>query len=68
MSVAAPHTRTVQISVNGVRSPVLGAGENAATEAVRMVHGNPGPANDWKFAIPSSARVWPLQRRGMERA
>jgi pimeloyl-ACP methyl ester carboxylesterase len=35
-------------TVNGVRSPVLAAGEPDATEAVVFVHGNPGPKEDWE--------------------
>jgi pimeloyl-ACP methyl ester carboxylesterase len=36
------------VTVNGVRSPVLQAGEPDATEAVVFVHGNPGPNQDWE--------------------
>jgi pimeloyl-ACP methyl ester carboxylesterase len=39
---------TTAVSVNGVRSPVLQAGEPDATEAVVFVHGNPGPKEDWE--------------------
>jgi pimeloyl-ACP methyl ester carboxylesterase len=39
-------TATV-VTVNGVRSPVLQAGDIEATEAVVFVHGNPGPKEDW---------------------
>jgi pimeloyl-ACP methyl ester carboxylesterase len=35
------------VTVNGVRSPVLQAGDIEATEAVVFVHGNPGPKEDW---------------------
>jgi pimeloyl-ACP methyl ester carboxylesterase len=37
-----------QVVVGGVRSPVLQAGPPEATEAVVFVHGNPGPAEDWR--------------------
>jgi pimeloyl-ACP methyl ester carboxylesterase len=35
------------VTVNGVRSPILTAGEQSSSEAVVFVHGNPGPADDW---------------------
>ena len=45
--MSAPvQTRTV--SVAGVRSPVLCAGPDEASEAVVFVHGNPGPPEDWR--------------------
>jgi pimeloyl-ACP methyl ester carboxylesterase len=39
---------TTEVTVNGVRSPVLQAGEPEASEAVVFVHGNPGPKEDWE--------------------
>jgi pimeloyl-ACP methyl ester carboxylesterase len=36
------------VSVDGVRSPILQAGNPSASEAVVFVHGNPGPAEDWR--------------------
>jgi pimeloyl-ACP methyl ester carboxylesterase len=40
---------SVDVSVRGVRSRVLTAGGRAdASEAVVFVHGNPGPADDWR--------------------
>jgi pimeloyl-ACP methyl ester carboxylesterase len=39
---------TTEVTVNGVRSPVLQAGEPDASEAVVFVHGNPGPKEDWE--------------------
>ncbi len=42
---------TEAITVRGVRSPVLQAGPTAATEAVVFVHGNPGPAEDWRELV-----------------
>jgi pimeloyl-ACP methyl ester carboxylesterase len=39
---------TTEVTVNGVRSPVLHAGEPEASEAVVFVHGNPGPKEDWE--------------------
>jgi pimeloyl-ACP methyl ester carboxylesterase len=41
-----PTTRAV--TVNGVRSPVLQAGDPDASEVVVFVHGNPGPKEDWE--------------------
>ena len=38
---------TNEITVDGVRSPVLEAGPAGASEAVVFVHGNPGPKEDW---------------------
>jgi pimeloyl-ACP methyl ester carboxylesterase len=39
---------TTTVTVDGVRSPVLQAGDPAATDAVVFVHGNPGPKEDWE--------------------
>jgi len=39
---------TTEVSVDGVRSPVLQSGDPEASEAVVFVHGNPGPAEDWR--------------------
>jgi pimeloyl-ACP methyl ester carboxylesterase len=36
------------IAVRGIHSPVLQAGPAEAGEAVVFVHGNPGPADDWR--------------------
>jgi pimeloyl-ACP methyl ester carboxylesterase len=36
------------VTVNGVLSPLLQAGEHDAREAVVFVHGNPGPKEDWE--------------------
>jgi pimeloyl-ACP methyl ester carboxylesterase len=38
----------VEVSVGGVRSRVLAAGRPDGAEAVVFVHGNPGPADDWR--------------------
>ncbi len=37
----------IEIVADGLRSPVLQAGPAEATEAVVMVHGNPGSKSDW---------------------
>ncbi len=39
------------VIVGGVRSPYLQAGPADATEAVVFVHGNPGPAADWRRLV-----------------
>lgn len=39
------------VAVGGVRSPVLQTGETTASEAVVFVHGNPGPAEDWRHLL-----------------
>jgi len=43
---------TVEVSVRGVRSPVLTAGPPDGAEAVVFVHGSPGPADDWRGLLP----------------
>jgi pimeloyl-ACP methyl ester carboxylesterase len=40
-------SRQLSVTVAGVRSPVLTAGPQDATEAVVFVHGNPGAGRDW---------------------
>jgi pimeloyl-ACP methyl ester carboxylesterase len=40
--------RTVYVTVDGVRSPVLQGGPLDAEEAVVFVHGNPGYSEDWR--------------------
>jgi pimeloyl-ACP methyl ester carboxylesterase len=40
--------RTESVVANGVCSPVLCAGASDTGEAVVFVHGNPGPAEDWR--------------------
>lgn len=40
-------TSIIDITVAGVRSPVLQAGPADASEAIVFVHGNPGPKEDW---------------------
>ncbi len=42
---------TLDVEVAGVRSPVLQAGPEDASEAVVFVHGNPGPASDWRALL-----------------
>jgi pimeloyl-ACP methyl ester carboxylesterase len=46
---------TTIVTVNGVRSPVLIAGESDASEAVVFVHGNPGPKEDWQDLLTRTA-------------
>jgi pimeloyl-ACP methyl ester carboxylesterase len=40
--------RTDDVTVDGVRSPVLQGGPLDAQEAVVFVHGNPGFSEDWR--------------------
>ncbi|MDQ6608172.1 MAG: alpha/beta hydrolase [Actinomycetota bacterium] len=47
MSAVASST----VTVGGVRSPVLQAGDTQASEAVVFVHGNPGPKEDWQDLV-----------------
>ncbi|MGY1730078.1 alpha/beta fold hydrolase [Geodermatophilus sp. SYSU D01045] len=39
------------VAVAGIRSRVLSAGPEDAAEAVVFVHGNPGPADDWRRLV-----------------
>ncbi|MGY1692050.1 alpha/beta fold hydrolase [Geodermatophilus sp. SYSU D01105] len=39
------------VTVAGVRSPYLSAGPADADEAVVFLHGNPGPAEDWRRLV-----------------
>lgn len=48
---------TVEVSVHGVRSPVLAAGPAAGSEAVVFVHGNPGPADDWRELLTRAGEL-----------
>jgi pimeloyl-ACP methyl ester carboxylesterase len=53
--LAAEHVllplRRSRVEVAGVRSPLLEAGPEAASEAVVFVHGNPGSSEDWAELI-----------------
>lgn len=55
MSGLPPAVETTTVTVSGVRSPVLQAGDAAASEAVVFVHGNPGPAEDWRNLLGATA-------------
>ena len=48
---------TVEVSVRGVRSPVLTAGPPDGAEAVVFVHGNPGPADDWRDLLTRAGEL-----------
>jgi len=50
VSSLAPVTEDA-VTVDGVRSPYLSAGPADALEAVVFVHGNPGPAEDWRRLV-----------------
>jgi pimeloyl-ACP methyl ester carboxylesterase/2-polyprenyl-6-methoxyphenol hydroxylase-like FAD-dependent oxidoreductase len=48
---------TVEVSVRGVRCPVLAAGPPDGAEAVVFVHGNPGPADDWRDLLARAGEL-----------
>ena len=48
---------TLEVSVRGVRSPVLTAGAPDGAEAVVFVHGNPGPADDWRDLLTRAGEL-----------
>jgi pimeloyl-ACP methyl ester carboxylesterase len=48
---------TLEVSVRGVRSPVLTAGPRDGAEAVVFVHGNPGPADDWRELLTRAGEL-----------
>ena len=47
----------LEVSVGGVRSPVLAAGPPDGAEAVVFVHGNPGPADDWRGLLSRAGEL-----------
>lgn len=62
---------TRDVVVSGVRSAVFDSGPRGRSDAVVFVHGNPGPMDDWEFALPSvasAARVVALDMPGFGRA
>ena len=48
---------TFEVSVRGVRSPVLAAGPPDGAEAIVFVHGNPGPADDWRELLSRAGEL-----------
>lgn len=50
MDVTADVVSSV-LEVAGIRTPLLSAGDPAATEAVVFVHGNPGSSRDWEDLV-----------------
>jgi pimeloyl-ACP methyl ester carboxylesterase len=53
MTVAAPaDVRTGELTVQGLCTRVLEAGSGAGEEAVVLIHGGPGSANDWDDLLP----------------
>ncbi len=52
MTPPAAQLRSTEVVVDGVRSPVLHAGEPRGGEAVVFVHGNPGSSRDWQDLLP----------------
>jgi pimeloyl-ACP methyl ester carboxylesterase len=47
-------TRSGEVSVDGVRSPVVEAGPEGDTEAAVFVHGNPGSTRDWERLVEAA--------------
>lgn len=47
----------LEVSVRGVRCPVLTAGPAGGAEAVVFVHGNPGPAGDWRDLLTRAGEL-----------
>jgi pimeloyl-ACP methyl ester carboxylesterase len=47
----------VEVSIRGIRSPVLTAGPPDSAEAVVFVHGNPGPADDWRDLLARAGEL-----------
>jgi pimeloyl-ACP methyl ester carboxylesterase len=47
----------LEVSVRGVRSRVLTAGPPDGAEAVVFVHGNPGPADDWRELLTRAGEL-----------
>ncbi len=45
--------RSGSLTVRGLRSPMLSAGERSASTAAVMVHGNPGSSYDWHGMVAS---------------
>ena len=50
-------TSTLEVFVCGVRSRVLTAGPPDGAEAVVFVHGNPGPADDWRDLLARAGEL-----------
>jgi pimeloyl-ACP methyl ester carboxylesterase len=46
--------RNAEVSVGGVRSPLVEAGPEAPEEAVVFVHGNPGSIHDWERLLAAA--------------
>ena len=58
------------VRVGGIRNPYLHAGSADAEEAIVFVHGNPGPAADWRRLIACTgafARAVPPDLPGIRR-
>src|SRR5438552_16726608 len=53
--MAPPRSRVVE--VDGIRSPLLEAGPEAASEAVVFVHGNPGSSEDWARLVERAGEL-----------
>lgn len=49
--------RERRVTVEGVSAPVLEAGPSSASEAVVLIHGNPGSSEDWRHLVGRSGAV-----------
>jgi pimeloyl-ACP methyl ester carboxylesterase len=61
-AAAAAAVRSSELRVGAVRTRLLEAGPQDATEAVVFVHGNPGSASDWTELVAASGELDPPAR------
>jgi len=69
--VSSPSLRESELRVGGIRSPLVEAGPEGASEAVVFVHGNPGSARDWDDLVRRAgefARAVAIDMPGFGRA
>jgi pimeloyl-ACP methyl ester carboxylesterase len=52
-AASAPEIRSGELDLLGMRSPMVEAGPEGASEAVLLLHGNPGSAADWAALVPA---------------
>jgi pimeloyl-ACP methyl ester carboxylesterase len=51
------HVRSGRVEVKGVRSPLIEAGPQDASEAIVFVHGNPGSSSDWTALVEAAGEL-----------
>lgn len=54
---STPALRSGELELLGMRSPVVEAGPRRASEAVVLLHGNPGSAADWEQLMPAISEL-----------